>query len=137
MASSLSLAEKDGSLTTILTSSKYFMVVPSETILEGMEKAIWAVFYHSVSTDNNPQHQYCPLGKDSWCKYQRAITDSNEIPTHNPNIPADLSQYMKPVLARLSSTAFLEKCVLVKIKMNVLLLLHCVVIHYAMLMSPG
>ena len=33
--------------------------------LEGMEKAIWAVFYYSVSTDNNLQHQYCPLGMDS------------------------------------------------------------------------
>ena len=28
--------------------------------LTGMERAIWAVFFHSVSTDSNPQHQYCP-----------------------------------------------------------------------------
>ena len=44
--------------------------------LDGMERAIWAIFYHSVSTDDNPQHQYCPQGVDSWCKYLQAAAQS-------------------------------------------------------------
>ena len=34
--------------------------------LQGMKKACWEVFHHSVSTDDKPQHQYCPNGADSW-----------------------------------------------------------------------
>ena len=37
--------------------------------LEGMKRARWAVFYHSISTDDNTQHHCCPEGADSWCKY--------------------------------------------------------------------
>jgi len=33
--------------------------------LEGMRKEILAGFYHQSSTDKNPQHSYCPTGKDS------------------------------------------------------------------------
>ena len=32
--------------------------------VEGMYRAIWAVFHHSLSSD-------CPTGPDSWCKYNR------------------------------------------------------------------
>ena len=35
--------------------------------LQGMAKAIWVGFVHRVSTDDAPQHQFCPVGKDSWC----------------------------------------------------------------------
>lgn len=37
--------------------------------LKGMECAVWAVFYHSISTDDHPQHQYCTEGKESWGKF--------------------------------------------------------------------
>ena len=30
-----------------------------------MQDAVWAVFYHSHSTDSSPQHQYCPIGQRS------------------------------------------------------------------------
>ena len=33
-----------------------------------MKKAIWATFYHKCSTDDNPQHENCPVGVKSWCK---------------------------------------------------------------------
>ncbi|EFN81035.1 hypothetical protein EAI_05560, partial [Harpegnathos saltator] len=29
------------------------------------KKTIWATFYHKISTDENPQHNYCPIGADS------------------------------------------------------------------------
>ena len=37
--------------------------------LVGMTNACWAVFYHSASTESNPQHQHCPTGAEIWCKY--------------------------------------------------------------------
>jgi len=40
--------------------------------VESMKQAIWATFYHYSSTDNQPQHHYCPQGSESWCSWQRA-----------------------------------------------------------------
>lgn len=36
--------------------------------VEKMRNAIWATYYHYSSTDENPQHQYCPSGEESWCE---------------------------------------------------------------------
>ncbi|GFT50909.1 uncharacterized protein TNCV_1195111, partial [Trichonephila clavipes] len=40
--------------------------------LSAMKQAIWAIFFHKISTDLNPQHGLCPLGDDSWCGYNRS-----------------------------------------------------------------
>lgn len=39
---------------------------------QAMQKDILASFYHCSSTDSDPRHGFCPLGKDSWCFFQRA-----------------------------------------------------------------
>ena len=51
-----------------------------------MKDAIWAIFYHSQSTDSMPQHQFCPSGQRSWCKYNRAFAMSEPPPSHSPTI---------------------------------------------------
>lgn len=33
---------------------------------------VWATYYHMSSTDKEPKHQFCPKGKDNWCKYEKA-----------------------------------------------------------------
>jgi len=40
--------------------------------VQKMKDAIWTSFYHVFSTDKVPEHQRCPEGADSWCKYQQA-----------------------------------------------------------------
>ncbi|GFU63431.1 uncharacterized protein TNCV_44771 [Trichonephila clavipes] len=40
--------------------------------LSAMKQAIWAIFFHKISTDLNPQHGLCPLVDDSWCGYNRS-----------------------------------------------------------------
>ena len=37
---------------------------------EGMKTAIWSILYHSASSNDNPQHDYCPEGETSWCGWQ-------------------------------------------------------------------
>ena len=37
--------------------------------VEKMLNAIWATYYHKISTDQNPQHHLCPPGQSSWCKW--------------------------------------------------------------------
>ena len=36
--------------------------------VDGMINDIQAIFHHSISTDENPQHSYCPKGEYSWCE---------------------------------------------------------------------
>ena len=52
---------------TILLLQKYYGKVIRSHVnnVEGMKGAVWAVFYHSLSTDDNPQHQFCPTGERS------------------------------------------------------------------------
>ena len=78
-----------------------------------MKKACWAVFYHSLSTDERPQHHCCPEGANSWCKYQRALAlNHGGMPPHTPKIPADFEKYLKPTFDDLCKEELLQKCLL-------------------------
>ena len=77
-----------------------------------MVKAVWAVLYHSVSTDQEPQHHCCPDGADSWCKYNRALANGQPTPPHNPKLPAELLPFVLPVWSDLCDEELLKKCVL-------------------------
>ena len=35
-----------------------------------MQKAVWAVYYHSVKNNPEELHKCCPSDKYSWCKWQ-------------------------------------------------------------------
>ena len=39
--------------------------------VDDMRKCVLGGFFHMMSTDDNPQHKYCPEGEESWCAYQR------------------------------------------------------------------
>ena len=80
--------------------------------LDGMERAIRAIFYHSVSTDECALHHFCPEGADSWCKYHKAMAQSLPHPPHNLKICAVLSEHVKSIFCRLSNSELLEKCLL-------------------------
>ena len=80
--------------------------------VDAMEKAIWTIFHHSASTDEDPQHQFCPVGEESWCKYQLAIALSQDIPPANNRIPPDLVQLIGPVFEELIDRELLDRCIL-------------------------
>lgn len=40
------------------------------TSLENMKTAIWAEYFHLISTNEHPTHVLCPKTSDTWCKYQ-------------------------------------------------------------------
>ena len=80
--------------------------------LEGMKKACWTVFYHSVSTDANPQHQDCPEGADSWCKHQRALALHQDMPPYHTTIPKGFEPYLKDIFKSLCGEELLKKCLI-------------------------
>jgi len=81
--------------------------------IEKMRDAIWATFYHYSSTDQNPKHDTCPAGKDSWCEWQRAAA-KDELQsfehTYDP-LTSDVLQAIRPIYEDLSKAALLERCV--------------------------
>jgi hypothetical protein len=76
-----------------------------------MAKATKAILHHYASTAEKPRHKFCPVGKDSWCSYQRDVTNNTalHIPIKNPFTPA-IVEVIKPVFDRLGDANFLAGC---------------------------
>ena len=78
--------------------------------LDGMVKATKAVLHHSWSTDDEPDHGFCPVGATSWCKFQRANALGETPPAHHTTIPKAVGEVIKPVFDRLCDRALLKRC---------------------------
>jgi len=80
-----------------------------------MKNAIWAPYYHYSSTNENPQHQYCPTTTESWCQWQRAYTQSQDKSKikdflHDYDaLPADVLKTIKPIYEDLSKIELLQR----------------------------
>ncbi|GFX88772.1 uncharacterized protein TNCV_1558171 [Trichonephila clavipes] len=42
--------------------------------LTGLQQNVIPALFHCSSSVKKPMHAQCPIGKDSWCYYQRALT---------------------------------------------------------------
>ncbi|KZC13882.1 hypothetical protein WN55_06207 [Dufourea novaeangliae] len=79
--------------------------------IEEMKNGIWATFHHKISTDENPQHDNCPTGKDSWCSWQKAKAhETLENYKHKNPIPKDVQKAIIPIYEKLSSDDLLKRC---------------------------
>ena len=60
------------------------------------------------------QHQCCPVGKQSWCFYQRAVANGETPPARYPamRLAKDLAEHVKPVFDHLCDEELLGKCLL-------------------------
>ena len=73
--------------------------------VDGMQRAILAIVYHSASATEQPQHQYCPVGATSWCRYQQDATYQPKEP-----LPEAVFSAVLPVFERLSSLSPYFRC---------------------------
>lgn len=81
--------------------------------LENMRNEIWAAYYHKISTDEKPQHMYCPAGADSWCTYRKAeAAGEDEVKKYKHVAPLDqeAQEILKPIYEDLTSNDLLERC---------------------------
>ena len=72
-----------------------------------MSKATHAILKHYSSTLDNPKHEDCPEGPDSWCSYNRDKT--SHVPIKNP-LPQAVVNVIQPVFDRLGDEQFLVGC---------------------------
>ncbi|KAH9372085.1 hypothetical protein HPB48_017426 [Haemaphysalis longicornis] len=71
----------------------------------GMERA---TYYHVTSTDQEPHHDLCPSGTDSWCLHNRALAKGEPLPPHKhklPPHPAELQENARNAEAKLQELA--------------------------------
>ncbi|GFY26857.1 uncharacterized protein TNCV_929981 [Trichonephila clavipes] len=82
----------------------------NSTSVKEMRKAIWAVWGHSCSTDDEPMHWFCPVNPNTWCKYNAAINNNLQNYKHKPSVAKAVRDVIKPVFADLSPPALMKKC---------------------------
>lgn len=76
-----------------------------------MRKAVWAIYFHTRSTDSEPLHTFCPPGSDSWCTYQKAVSNGSvEQYKHKKTLPTSVMDVIKPIFNDLSQPKLLQRC---------------------------
>ena len=81
--------------------------------LRKMQDAVWAIFYHTIKASNETvdvQHQYCPKGSKSWCKYQLDLANGTNFYTQDISLPAIFRKELKLLFTRLSGDELLKSC---------------------------
>ncbi|GFV96699.1 uncharacterized protein TNCV_3387921 [Trichonephila clavipes] len=72
-----------------------------------MRQDIWAIFLHKLSTDEYPQHSFCPVGEDSWCGFKKAEASGKSY-KHKNSLPVTVVEAMRPIFRDLSHPVLLK-----------------------------
>lgn len=79
--------------------------------MEKMKEEIWATLFNKISTDDDPQHDKCPIGEKSWCSWQKAKA-LNQLADykHKPSMKITVFNAIKPAYEELSRDDLLNRC---------------------------
>ncbi|GFU85968.1 transposable element Tcb2 transposase [Trichonephila clavipes] len=77
--------------------------------VQNMRQAIWAIFLHKLSSNEYPQHGFCPIGEDSWCGLKKAEASGKSY-KHKNSLPVAVVEAMRPIFRDLSHPDLLKKC---------------------------
>lgn len=77
--------------------------------VEAMRQAVWALYCHVLSSNENPLHILCPTTDDTWCKYNQAKRQKEQY-DHNAHfhLPTILMEEIKPIFKSLSNRELLQ-----------------------------
>lgn len=79
--------------------------------VQDMRKAIWAIYCHYRSRDEEPMHYFCPTDASSWCDYQKDVLAGRvSLYKHKNTVPISVMEKIKPVFTELSAPKLLKKC---------------------------
>ncbi|GFW73238.1 uncharacterized protein TNCV_2799021 [Trichonephila clavipes] len=86
-------------------------ILQNKTCLSDMRKAVWAVYFDIRSSDEEPLHSFCPVGPNSWYKYQNQVLEGSvETFRHSNKLPVAVMDAIKPVFNDLSQPKLLQDC---------------------------
>lgn len=73
---------------------------------ENMKKEILAGYYHRISTDAQPRHEYC---NPDWCEFLK-MKKKNEPYNHKPALDPSIQEDVLSVFESLSDDELLSRC---------------------------
>ncbi|GFR62329.1 hypothetical protein ElyMa_001869100 [Elysia marginata] len=93
----------------------YARAIRGNKTAEEMRRAILASVHHGYSTDDYPQHQFCPPGPESWCFYKQSMgqhlyPSGHKKRVHTPLDYSLLKEHLQPIYERLTSVDLLKRC---------------------------
>lgn len=73
-----------------------------------MREAVWAIYFHKLSSDVEPLHNFCSV---EWRQYKQAERDGTLSQyKHKGNLPQVVMEAIKPIFRDLGKTELLNKC---------------------------
>ena len=79
--------------------------------IDKMKQEIMAGLYHTCRSHSFPeQHQFCPKGDASWCRWQRDQASGGEEYSDKNCLPACFLEILKPVYESLCKDDLLQRC---------------------------
>ena len=78
--------------------------------IESMKTAVMAIWHHTKSTDEDPDHDLCPTGANSWCGFQRDLANDTSDHQHDHPIPEAVVDVIYPTFEALSDESLLSRC---------------------------
>lgn len=71
-----------------------------------------ATFYHIFSTKEEPNHECCPMGLESWCKWQKAVALNTDprLADLLSLLGQEMKKHLLPIYENLSREDLLERC---------------------------
>ncbi|GFY15733.1 uncharacterized protein TNCV_1283781 [Trichonephila clavipes] len=78
--------------------------------LSGLQKNVIAALFHCSSSVEKPMHGQCPIGKDSWCYYQRALSCGKKPKEKYKGLANEVLNMIKPTYLELCTKELLTKC---------------------------
>ena len=84
--------------------------------LEGMMSAVAATLFHVASNEKKPWHVHCPVGKKSWCGFQRDIASETSTYKDGAGLPMDVIKQVKPIFEDLSNETLLKSVYMGRLK---------------------
>ncbi|GFX71869.1 uncharacterized protein TNCV_1442931 [Trichonephila clavipes] len=78
--------------------------------LSGLQQNVIAALFHCSSSVEKPMHGQCPIGKDSWCYYQQALSCGKKPNEKYKGLSNEVLNTIKPTYLELCTKELLTKC---------------------------
>ena len=88
-------------------------IVENAPDADAAHHAVWAIFFHSLSTLDDPHHSFC---SDTWCYWRQAQLEGVDPAVklkqvkHDMPLPRDVSERLIPLFQRLANPDLLSRC---------------------------
>ena len=78
--------------------------------IDCMKTAVMAIWHHSKSSADDPDHDLCPPGENAWYGFQKDIANGTSDYTHAAPIPEVVANAILPTFEALSNETLLSQC---------------------------